>query len=76
MGVENEDSVAVGRLLAKKVFVSEFISYQELGAAITFRNQIIANGTFDLYRNGTLSIPTDISVIWSVSDIIQTSIQS
>ena len=70
MGVEHEDSLVVGRLLAKKIFVSEFISYQELGLAINFRNEMIVNGTFELYKNGSRSIPTGTPVIWNVSEKI------
>jgi hypothetical protein len=66
MGVEEEDSLVVGNLLAKKIFVSEFISYQELGAAINFRNAILANGTYDLYRNGSIKLPIEVAMIWNV----------
>jgi hypothetical protein len=69
MGVDKEDSVAVGNLLAKKIFVSEFISYQELGAGIRFRKAIIANGTFEFYKNGTLPLPSNIPIFWNVSVI-------
>ena len=37
-----------------------------IGSIITFRDEIIANGTFPLYKNGTLPLPKDISMIWNV----------
>jgi nucleoside permease NupC len=66
MGVEREDSFTVARLLAIKVFINEFVGYQELGTAINFREEITRNGTFELYHNGTYKIPFDGPMIWHV----------
>lgn len=66
MGVPKEDSIVVARALAKKVFINEFVSYGELGQAISFRETIIRNGTYDLYRNGTIPVPIPDIMIWQV----------
>ena len=66
MGVDREDVLTVAKLLAKKMFIHEMVAYAELGNAITFREQIIKNGTFELYRNGTYSLPFRGPVIWNV----------
>ena len=49
-GVSGEDSLNVAKLVGYKVFVNEFVAYTKLGAVVDFRNGIIANGTFPLYR--------------------------
>jgi nucleoside permease NupC len=50
MGVSGEDCRSVAKLVGFKVFVNEFVAYTKLGAVIDFRDQIIANGTFPLYK--------------------------
>lgn len=69
MGVNSEDSFTVARLLAIKVFINEFVSYQELGYAINFREEIIRNGTFELYHNGTYPLPFRGPMIWNVINL-------
>ena len=48
--------------------MNELVAYKKLGNIIDFRDAIIKNGTFDLYKNGTLPLPTgnDFSMIWNV----------
>ena len=57
----------MGKLVGLKILVNEFFAYTKLGAMIKFRDAIIANGTFPLYRNGTLPLPQDMPFIWDVS---------
>lgn len=66
MGVEINDCASVSRLVAKKVFLSEFIAYKDLGEIIDFRNDMFSNGTFEMYRNGTLIVPNGMPIIWNV----------
>ena len=61
-----EDCRSVSKLIGTKIFVNEFVAYEKLGTMIKFREGIIANGTYDLYYNGTLSLPAG-GVIWSVT---------
>lgn len=67
MGVPIEDCLSVGRLIGLKTFINEFVAFKELGNTINFRKQIFASNTFELYRNGTLTVPLNISMIWHVS---------
>ncbi len=71
-GVESEDCGSVAKLVGFKVFVNEFVAYTKLGATINFRDGIIANHTYPLYRNGTLPLPADIQMIWNVKSSIST----
>ena len=66
MGTASEDCQSVARLLGTKIFVNELIAYRDLGSTITFRNNIIANQTYDLYKEGILPIPKDILMLWNV----------
>jgi hypothetical protein len=43
-----------------------FKAFTKLGTVITFRDGIIANGTYELYRNGTLHVPSDYPMLWNV----------
>lgn len=71
MGVSGEDSLNVAKLVGYKVFVNEFVAYTKLGAVVDFRNGIIANGTFPLYRNGTYPLPHNITnMIWDDRSIV------
>lgn len=45
------------------------MTFKKLGESINFRDAIIANGTFELFRNGTLPVPQDIEVLWNVNII-------
>jgi hypothetical protein len=40
--------------------------FLKLGKSISFRKSIISNGTFELYQNGSLSVPSDVLMIWHV----------
>ena len=73
MGVEREDAFTVARLLAIKVFINEFVSYGELGNAINFREEIVRNGTFELFHNGTYPLPFKGPMIWNVRKCIKKS---
>ncbi len=64
-GVNIEDCRSVSKLIGTKIFVNEFVAYEKLGTMIKFREAIINNGTYELYYNGTLSLPAE-GVIWSV----------
>ncbi len=70
MGTAAEDCLAVGKLIGIKVILNELIAYKNLGATIKFRDAIRTNGTYELFRNGTLPIPSDITMIWNVSFFI------
>jgi len=63
--VSLEDCKSVSKLIGTKIFVNEFVAYEKLGKMIKFKEEIIANGTYNLYYNGTLSLPAE-GVIWSV----------
>ena len=56
----------MAKLVGTKVFVNELVAFSKLGKTTRFRDEIIANGTFDLYRNGTYALPNDIVRIWNV----------
>lgn len=67
MGVSSEDCESVAKLVGFKVFINEFVAFTKLGSVITFRDQVISNGTFPLYKNGTLPLPVDLPfMIWNV----------
>jgi hypothetical protein len=42
-------------------------AFTKLGAVRIFRDGIIANGTYELYRNGTLQVPADYPMLWNVN---------
>ncbi len=65
-GVKPEDCLSIGKLVGYKVFLNEFVAYQKLGDAVTFRDQLRANGTFELYRSGNLTLPANQAMIWDV----------
>lgn len=58
--------MSVGKLVGIKTFINEFVAYKELGDIINFRKNLIENQTYELYKNGTLSIPSNIAMIWNV----------
>lgn len=49
--------------------VFQFIAYQELGKIRKLRDELMANNTFPLYSNGTLSLPSGTDMLWEVSEI-------
>jgi nucleoside permease NupC len=65
MGVNLEDCSTVAKLIAKKIFISEFVAYKALGTTINFRKEIIRNKSIELYRNQSLPIPHNILMIWN-----------
>jgi nucleoside permease NupC len=65
-GVALEDCQTISKLIGIKMFVNEFVAYSELGKTINFRNNATSLGTLELYRNGTLSIPDGLFMIWNV----------
>lgn len=69
-GVQPEDCLTIGKLVGYKIFLNEFVAYQKLGEAIDFRDSLIADGTFDFYRNGTLTLAAGQSIIWNVIFVI------
>jgi nucleoside permease NupC len=69
MGTNAEDCLAVGKLIGIKVILNELIAYRDLGRTIKFRDEIRFNGTFESFKNGSLTIPNDITMIWNVSKI-------
>jgi nucleoside permease NupC len=48
--VAQEDCLSVAKLVGLKIFVNEFVAYTKLGSVIDFRNEIIANGSFPLFK--------------------------
>jgi len=48
------------------VFLNEFVAYQKLGDIMKYRESLIRDNTYELYRNGTLAVPVDKSIIWNV----------
>jgi hypothetical protein len=69
MGTAAEDCSSLAKLIGIKVFVNEFVAYNYLGDTIRFRNEIIANSTYDLYRNGTFPLPDNLFMMWNVRKI-------
>ena len=67
MGIYSEDCKSASKLIGYKVFLNNIMTFQKLGQSIKFRDAIIANGTFELFRNGSLPVPQDIEVLWGVS---------
>lgn len=65
MGTPYEDCGAVARWLGIKVLVNEFVAYKSLGDTIKFREETLANSTYEFYRNGTYPIPSNINMIWN-----------
>jgi nucleoside permease NupC len=70
MGVSIEDCLSVGKLIGFKTFLNEFVAYKELGDVIKFRDEIFANGTQELYRNGTLMMPSNLAMIWQDKSVV------
>jgi pyrimidine nucleoside transport protein len=66
MGVPIDDCLSVSKLLGLKTFINEFVAYKDLGDVINFRNEILKNGTQELYKNGSMPIPNNIAMIWQV----------
>ena len=66
MGVPIEDCLSVAKLIGLKTFINEFVAYKDLGDVINFRNSIFTNGSLDLYKNGSLALPSHIAMIWEV----------
>ena len=63
-----EDCLSVGKFIALKGFINEFVAYKELGMSINFRNTILSNSTtYRMYETGVLPIPSDIAMIWNVN---------
>lgn len=69
-GVSSSDVKNVSKMIGIKMFVNEFAAFEELGKAIRFRESIKLNGTFDLYKNGTLSVPNEIYMVWEDRSIL------
>lgn len=65
MGVKPEDCLSIGKLVGYKIFLNEFVAYQKLGEIITLRDSLVANGTFDLYHNGTMKLAANKSIVWN-----------
>lgn len=66
MGIPVEDCLTAGKLIGLKTFINEFVAYEELGKIIIFRKEAILNNTFELYRNGTMSLPNSQEILWNV----------
>ncbi|CAF0729652.1 unnamed protein product [Rotaria sordida] len=69
-GISLRDCLIGSKLIGIKVSLNEFIAYQELGKIRKLRNELIANDTFSLYLNGTLTLPNDIQMLWDESSVI------
>ena len=69
--MDTEDCRSVAKLVGTKVFVNELVAFSKLGKTTKFRDAIIANGTYELFKNGTLQIQNDITMIWNVNDSIK-----
>jgi pyrimidine nucleoside transport protein len=59
----------VAKLIGIKVLVNEFVAFAELGKIIDLRKNLTESNTFDLYRNGTLSLG-DKAMIWNDKSIV------
>lgn len=70
-GVNIEDCRIISRLIGTKIFINEFVAFAELGIIIRLKEEIVANNTFELYRNGTLLLEAGKSMIWNVSQVIK-----
>jgi pyrimidine nucleoside transport protein len=68
MGVDGEDCRVVSNLIGMKMFVNEFVAYAHMGRMIDLRNALVANGTFDFYRNGSMALESKQEMIWNVCD--------
>lgn len=67
MGTVTEDCLSVGKLIGIKILVNELIAYEALGDTIKFLGNIRKNDTmFNLYRNGTIPVPSNLTMIWNV----------
>ena len=71
MGVDIDDCRVVSKLIGQKIFVNEFVAYSRLGKSISFKESITNNGTFELYKNGTYPVPSDIYPIWNVINYLK-----
>jgi hypothetical protein len=66
MGVGVQDCRQVSNLIGIKTFVNEFVAYAHMGQMIDLRNELIANGTFQAYQNGSLSLRPNQNILWNV----------
>jgi pyrimidine nucleoside transport protein len=69
LGVPIEDCLSVAKLIGIKTFINEFVAYKELGSSIEFRNSMFAKNLTDSYRNGTITVPANIPMIWNVNSM-------
>ncbi|CAF1154389.1 unnamed protein product, partial [Didymodactylos carnosus] len=68
-GIPIRDCLVSSKLIGIKVALNEFIAYEKLGEIRKLRTAWISNGTYELYRNGTLPIPTDTLMLWNDSSV-------
>lgn len=66
MGVPVEDCSQVASLIGLKTFLTEFVAYRDLGEIISKRQELILNGTFNMYKNGSIKLPDNTPIIWNV----------
>jgi nucleoside permease NupC len=66
MGVPIEDCSTVASLIGLKTFLTEFVAYKDLGEIIFLRQQLLSNGTYYLYKNASLKLPSNTQMIWNV----------
>jgi hypothetical protein len=57
----------------KKFYLKLYSNYKELGDTISFRNYIQDSNLTASYKNGSLEVPRNVSVIWNVCDEMLTS---
>lgn len=69
IGVDAIDVLSVSKLVGLKMFVNEFVAFSELGKSLAFRKEILDNGLYDLYKNGSLPLPETISMVWEDKSI-------
>ncbi|CAF1573027.1 unnamed protein product, partial [Didymodactylos carnosus] len=70
IGIPLHDCLVSSKLIGIKVALNEFIAYQKLGEIRILREAWISNGTYELYRNGTLTMPDNTVMLWDHSSII------
>ncbi|CAF2903876.1 unnamed protein product [Rotaria sp. Silwood2] len=69
-GISFRDCLLASKLIGIKVSINEFIAYQELGKIRGLRDALMANNTFPLYLNGTLKLPSDVSMLWDENSVV------